>query len=171
MRAEKQLLLDEIQEKMEGANTFLLTRYERLDAKTTTDFRKSVRESGGDFEVVRKSVLKKACEAIGVTFDPELMEGHIALVLAYKDPVATIKAVFKTGKETNGAIKVMAGRFEGMMYSAADVEKISKLPDMDTMRAGFLGLLEAPMAQTLAVMDALLTSMPHLLANRIQQSS
>ena len=35
-------------------------------------------------------------------------------------------------------------------------KQISKLPGKDEMRAQFLGLLEAPMAQTLAVMEAVI---------------
>ena len=45
---------------------------------------------------------------------------------------------------------------------------MSKLPSKDEMRAQFLGTLEAPMAQTLAVMDALLTSVVHCLNNKVQ---
>jgi large subunit ribosomal protein L10 len=54
------------------------------------------------------------------------------------------------------------------MYNAADVEIMSQLPSKDVMRAQFLGLLEAPMAQTLAVMEALISSVVYCLDNKIE---
>ena len=39
MRAEKQLLLDEIQGKVEGSDTFIVTRYDRLSANQANEFR------------------------------------------------------------------------------------------------------------------------------------
>ena len=52
---------------------------------------------------------------------------------------------------------------------ASDVERLSKLPSKDEMRAQFLSVLEAPMSQTLAVMEALLTSVPYCLDNKCKQ--
>ena len=47
-----------------------------------------------------------------------------------------------------------------------DLEIISQLPTKDVMRSQLLGLFEAPMSQTLAVMEALLCSVPHCLENK-----
>ena len=49
---------------------------------------------------------------------------------------------------------------------AEDVKAISELPSQDEMRAQFVGLLEAPMTQTLSVMQALLTSIMYCLENK-----
>ncbi len=66
-------------------------------------------------------------------------------------------------------VEVVGGRFEGKMYTGADVEKLSNLPSKDEMRAQFLSVLEAPMSQTLAVMEALLTSVVYCLDNKSKQ--
>ncbi len=95
------------------------------------------------------------------------LQGHIAVVFANEDPVQTTKAIFQFCQENEEVLEVIGGRFEGAICSAQDVEQISKLPSKDEMRAQFLGTLEAPLAQTLAVMDALLTSVMHCLENKV----
>jgi large subunit ribosomal protein L10 len=58
------------------------------------------------------------------------------------------------------------GQFDGNLYDSDAVEKLSKLPGKDEMRASLLGLFEAPMSQSLAVMEALLTSVIHCVENK-----
>lgn len=170
MRAEKQLLLDEIKNKLEGSSTFLVTRYQKLSANAANGLRREIRKSGGDFEVVSKRTFLKAAEAAGVTLDPELLEGHIGVVFAGDDGVTTAKAVFTFGQKNENTVEVLSARFDGKMYGREDVEKISKLPDIQTMRAQFLGILAAPMAQTLGVIEALLTAIPCCLEQKAKKS-
>lgn len=166
MRQEKQLLLNEVKEQIEHFDSFVIMRYLGLSANKASEFRREVAKTGGGVEVMRKRLLVKAAQAAGITLDAESLSGHIGLVYAGTDPIETTKLVFKFSQENEKRIEVVGGRFEGTLYSAADVEKLSKLPSRDEMRAQFLGLLEAPMAQTLAVMDALLTSVVHCLDNK-----
>lgn len=171
MRQEKQLLLDEVKGQIEQFNSFVIMSYAGLTANTANDFRREVAKSGGSVEVVRKRVLIKAAEAAGLTLDLEALPGHIGLVFTGKDPFETTKMVFKFSQDSNQAIQVVGGRFEGQLYSGPDVEALSKLPSKDEMRAQLLSILEAPMAQTLAVMDAILSSVVYCLENKCQQES
>ncbi|MBY0530029.1 MAG: 50S ribosomal protein L10 [Rhabdochlamydiaceae bacterium] len=171
MRAEKQFLLDEIKDKMTRSKALVLTSYKRLQPNVVAGFRSTLSQLGGSLEVVRKRVLLKAAQVAGVTIDADLLEGHIAVIFADEDPVQTTKAIYQFCKENEEILRVLGGRFEGAVCSAQDVEQISKLPSKDEMRAQFLGTLEAPMSQTLAVMEALLSSVMHCLENKSQQSN
>lgn len=168
MRQEKQLLLNEIHDKIRSSNAFIVARYQKMTASTITEFRKLVAKTGGDFEVVRKRVFIKAAEECGLSLSKEDYEGHIGIVFAKDDPVQVTKTVYDFLKE-NDVLEVLGGQFDGKMIPAGDIEKLSKLPNLAEMRAQFLGLLEAPMAQTLGVMDALLTSVIHCLENKRQK--
>ncbi len=166
MRAEKQLLLDEIKDKIEGSSALVLTRYESMSPNMSSDFRRSLSDSGGSFAVVRKRILLKAAEQEGITLDPALLKGHIGVVFANEDPISSTKALFAFAKENKQTFEILAGQFDGRLCSAEDVKAISELPSQDGMRAQFLGLLEAPMSQTLSVMEALMTSILHCMENK-----
>lgn len=171
MREEKKLLLSEIKEKLEGAEALILTRYSSLTPDLSADFRSQLSEAGGSYSVVPKRVLIKAAEEAGIALEHEQLQGHIGIVFAGEDTVAPTKAVFKFAKENEATLEleVLSGQFEGKLCSAADVKAISELPSQDEMRAQLLGLFEAPMAQTLSVMDALLTSVIYCLENKVQE--
>lgn len=169
MRKEKQLLLDELKGQITKFGSFVVMRYISLSANKANQFRREVLKLGGDVEVMRKRILVKAANEAGVSIETIDLPGHIGVVYSATDPIEMTKLVLKFSQENDKAIEVIAGRFDGVIYNAADVERLSKLPGKDEMRAQLLGTLEAPMAQTLAVMDALLTSVVHCLNNKCEQ--
>lgn len=171
MRPEKQLLKGEIKDKIERFDSFVIMQYAGLTANMANDFRRQINKMGGDVEVVRKRVLMKAAEDAGLALDVSHLNGHIGLVFLGKDPIETTKAVFRFSQDREKVIQVLGGRFEGRLYGGADVEKLSQLPSLDQMRAQFLSVLEAPMSQTLAVMEAALTSVIYCLDNKSKEGT
>lgn len=169
MRPEKELLKNEIKDKIERHSSFVIMQYAGLAANAANEFRRQISNMGGEVEVVRKRILMKAAEDVGLKLDLSALEGHLGLVFLGKDPIETTKAVFKFSQDREKVIQICAGRFEGQLYSGEDVEKMSKLPSKNEMRAQFLSILEAPMAQTLAVMDAVLSSVVYCLDNKSKQ--
>jgi large subunit ribosomal protein L10 len=166
MRPEKQFLLDDIKDRIAGSKAIVLASYKRLEPNASAALRFNLAKAGGSLEVVKKRVLVKAAQVAGIELDPALLQGHIAVVFANQDPVQTTKVVYQFCQENEEVLEVIGGRFEGALCSASDVEQISKLPSKDEMRAQFLGTLEAPLSQTLAVIEALLTSVMYCLENK-----
>ncbi len=166
MRAEKELLKQEIEDKIKRFESFVIMQYSHLTANMANDFRREVVKMGGDVEVVRKRVLLKAAVDAGVELDLSLLPGHIGIVFFGHDPIESTKAVIKFGQDRDKVIQLIGGRFDGQLYSGADVERLSKLPGKNEMRAQLLSVLEAPLSQTLAVIEALLVSVPYCLDNK-----
>jgi large subunit ribosomal protein L10 len=169
MRAEKELLKKEIKDKLERFESFVIMQYARLSANAANDFRRQLSKVGGDVEVVRKRVLLKAAEDAGVQLDLSSLPGHIGIVFLGQDPIETTKMVFKFSQDREKVIQIIGGRFDGQLYIGADVERLSTLPGKDEMRSQLLSVLEAPLSQTLAVMEALLASIPYCLDNKGKQ--
>lgn len=169
MRPEKQLLLEEIKGQFNRFDSFLIMRYFRLTANKANEFRREVGKIGGNVEVARKRILAKAANAVGVKLTSDALSGHVGLVFTGGDPIEAAKLVYKFSEDNEKSIEVLGGLFEGQLYNAVDVEKLSKLPGKNEMRAQLLGVLEAPMAQTLGVMDALLSSIVYCLDNKSKQ--
>lgn len=172
MRQEKQLLLDAIQEMIEDSKAFVVTSHRGFMANQANEFRTQLREAGGELEMVPKRVFLKAAAAAGVDgIQKEDLEGSIAVIFANGDTVTTTKAVVKYAEDAGEAIKILCGHFDGKVLNAQEVDTLSKLPSTDEMRAQLLATFQAPMQQTLAVMQALLTSPLYLLENKIKKES
>jgi large subunit ribosomal protein L10 len=171
VRPEKKLLLDEISDKMEGFGSFIVTRYQKLSANLAHEFRGAVVGKGGEFEVVKKRLLAKVAESKDITMDVSTLDGHIGVVFLGEDAIETTKAIYTFEKNHADTVSVIMGYIDGVLYDAQDVERLSKLPGKDEMRAQLLATFEAPMSQTLATMEALLTSVMHCLENKIQKDT
>lgn len=170
MRKEKQFLLDEVKNQINKFGSFVIMRYNSLEANKANEFRREIARFGGDVEVMRKRILRKAAESAGIELGDLELKGHIGLVYAGQEPLETAKYLVKFSQDNNKAIEIVGGRIDGQVYNATDVTTMSQLPSKNEMRAQLLGLFEAPMAQTLSVMDALLTSVIHCLKNKSEKT-
>lgn len=171
MRQEKQLLLDEIKDKIGSSKALVLAQYQRLEPNISANFRANLAEAGAELEVVKKRILLKAAEYAGITLNTFDMHGHIAVVFANQDPIPATKLIYKFCQENEKNIEVVGGCFEGEVCSAADVKQISQLPSKEEMQAQLLAVLEAPMSQMLSVVESLLTSVIYCLDNKNQQEN
>lgn len=170
MRAEKELLLNEVRETIEHEHGFLIARHKGLTAGMAHQLRSDLWKVGAEFEVVRKRLLYRAAEDAKVDLGPVQTEGHLGVVIASSDPVSTTKAVVDFGKAHEGAFELLSGRFDGVLYTVGDLMKLATLPDIDTLRAQVIGLFAAPMSQLLGGMQALLAAIPYCLHQRAEQN-
>jgi large subunit ribosomal protein L10 len=171
MKQEKQLLLDEIQGHIQKSPSYLIAQYAKLPANKANEFRRQMAKIGVDFEVVRKRVLIKAATVAGIELSVDHLPGHIGLLLPKNDPIEATKAVLQYSDSNDSCFTLLGGKVEGLHVSKDDMKRLSQLPSKPEMRAQFLGLLEAPLAQTLAVMDALLSSVVYCLDNKSKEAS
>jgi large subunit ribosomal protein L10 len=171
MKHEKQLLLDEIKQQIVQSPSYLVASYVNLSAIKANQFRREMAKIGVEFEVVRKRVLVKAAENAGIKLNVEDLPGHIGILLPKNDPIEATKAVLQYSDSNEGCFQLIGGRVEGHMVGAADMKRLSQLPGKQDMRAQFLGTLEAPQAQTLAVIEALLSSVVYCLDNKSKDAS
>lgn len=167
MRKEKGYLLNEISKRMFHEQGFVLINYKSLSANYSVKLRAQLRSVGAICFVSNKRILRKAAEKKGVSFDLSMMQGNVAMVSAETDFLQVVKKLFALKEEFKGTFDVLGGYYESAICTASDMELVSKLPTLDEMRARFLGLLQAPMQQTLGAMQSLLSAVPNCLNNRV----
>lgn len=168
MRAEKQLLLNDIKEKIDYSKGFIITQYNKMDSNLTANLRFSLYQTGSELEVIRKTIFAKAAQAAGFSISTETLGGHIGIIFALEDILKTSKTLFQFKKENGGFLEVIGGQFDGQLYSAKDMETFSTLPSKAEMQAQFLATLEAVPSQFLAAQEALLSSLCYCLDNKIK---
>lgn len=167
MRKEKQILLDELKEKITASNAMIITNYAKLAPQVSWDLTNRLGKTGF-FEVVKKRVFIKAAKEAGFVLDPNSLEGHIGVVFIGENIASATKSVYDFNKDKGALLRIVGGCFEGKLCSSSDVDVIAKLPSQDVLRAQFLAILEAPLAGTLGVMESLLSSVAYCLMNKSQ---
>lgn len=173
MRSEKKLLLEEIKEMISSSPAVIITRYSSIEPNTSWEFRSAITKLGANYEVVKKRVFLKAAKECGIEMDLANLQGNIGVFFTGENTVDTTKALYKFSSDHGDLFEVLLGKFEDKIYSPQDVKELSKLPSQDEIRAQLIGTLEAPMSQTLSVMQSLLTSILYCLENKskLEESS
>lgn len=169
MRAEKQLLLEEIKNQIDSYGSFVIMNYIGLKANDIHRFRRIIGETGGSIEMVPKRMFVIAAEKAGYKIDLDMLTGHISVVFTGEDPMETTKAVFEYQKSNEDQISVIGGQIDGSILDKEKMTELSKLPGKEQLRAQFVGLLQAPMVQTVSAMRALVTSVIYCLDNKCKK--
>ncbi len=166
MRKEKQFLLDDFEEKLQGAKAIIVAKYSSIEPNLSWQFRKDLAQCDSSLTVVKKSIFLKALKKIGLTTTEEALEGNIGFITSEEDPLPMTKVVSKFISDYEGKLEVLFGRVEGQKITGKDVQVLAKLPPLNEMRAIFLGLLTAPMSGVLSVMESVLTSLVYAIENK-----
>lgn len=145
-RAEKQETIREIQEVIQGNETFYLVDFKGLKVKEISELREKVKDAAGSFRVVKNTLLRKASEGTDLTNALEWMEGPTALAWSGNDPVPLAKVLVEFNKD-NPSLKVKGGVLDGRAVDTDAVQSLSKLPGLNGLRSQIIGLLQAPAAK------------------------
>jgi len=171
MRPEKQLLLDEIKGMVAEHDSFVLVRNGGLAANEATELRALIGDRGGDMEIVRKSLLHRAATELSLDFSPYDLQGHVGMIVLGDDPLPTMKVVEKFSSDIEGKLEFVCGRIDGEMYGAKEIERMTKLPSRDEMRAQILGLIDRIPSAFVGVLNSLLSSIPSCIDQKVKEKS
>ena len=141
---EKVQAVADIREKLEGAEAVFLTEYRGLTVSAVQELRKSIRDSGGEYKVVKMTLTKLAAEEAGIDGMSEYLSGPTALAFADDDPVATAKAL-KDFSKTHDVFVLKAGFFSGDILSPEEVSKLADVQPREVLLAMIAGAAKAPL--------------------------
>lgn len=153
MRAEKQLLLDEVKEKIDASKGFVIANYKGMSAQKARAFRDTVASANGDFEIVRKRVFAKAAEKIGIKLDADSLKGHVGILFAKEDAIALSKVAVEFSDKNDKTFELLGGMIDGAYCSGAEVQALASLPSLNELRGQFIGTLQASLTSLLYCLE------------------
>ncbi len=125
----------------ENANIFV-TGYEKMTVKQDFQLRKTVRDAGGDYRVVKNNLAAKASEGTRAGDLLGDLKGMTSLAYTTKDPVALAKALTKYSKD-NAAFVFKAGMVEGRVVDLGAINELATMPPKEEIYAKLLFLINA----------------------------
>ena len=145
-KQKKNEVVEQYKEWLNNSQSVLLVEYTGATVKTMENIRAQVRESGGEFHVVKNTLIKLALEANGFAIPEGMLENSSAASFAFSDPAATAKALADASKGIE-AIKVKGGYMGAELLDADQVKALAELPPLPVVRGQLLGVLQAPAGQ------------------------
>lgn len=142
-KARKDEVLTTYAEWLKKSQAVILVEYTGLKMKDLDNIRAKIRETGGEFHVMKNTLARRAFADSGMDFPTEFLEKSTAVSFAFTDPVLTAKALSDAtkGKEF---VKVKGGFLSGQILNPTQVKALAEMPPLPVVRAQLLGVLQAP---------------------------
>src|SRR5881628_3739038 len=131
-RTDKEQLVRDLKQKIEGATALYYTDFTGLNVKRMTQLRRSLRKANVQYVVIKNSLALRAVNESGLV--GERLRGPTGLVMS-KDPVAAAKVLTDFAKENEQRPTVKGGLFEGRPLDAKQVSKLASMPSREQMLA------------------------------------
>jgi large subunit ribosomal protein L10 len=155
-RTEKQEFIDELHEKLAGANAFYLTDFTGMNVKQMTEFRRRLRKQGVDYVVVKNTPAQRALTDLELPDVASFFTGPTGLVIGREDPVAAAKVLSDFAREFDNKPAVKLGIVERREIGPEQIRQLAALPPKEVLLAQLAGGLQAPMARLAGGMQNLL---------------
>lgn len=142
-RQKKEQVLAQYQEWIDNSQAVVLVEYTGIKMASLDIIRAKLRETGGEFHVIKNTFARKIFEANGMKVPADYLKKSTAVAFAFKDAAATTKALTESTVKME-AIKLKGGFLGKQALSVAQVNALAELPPLPVVRAQLLGTLQAP---------------------------
>ena len=133
---QKQLVVDEVKDRVQNSNTIVLFDYRGLTDAESKELRIKLRESNSDYKVYKNTLMARAFNDLGIDFN-EALKGPSAFAYG-DDQVAPVKTLFEFAKD-HPALILKVGIVDGDIVDKAKLAEFATIPSRDgllTMLAG-----------------------------------
>ena len=163
-RPEKVQAVADIKERIEGAQAVFLAQYSGLSVKEQQELRRTLRENGAEFKVVKMSMARLAAAELDIDTLDELLLGPTGLAFADDDPAGAAKAL-KDFAKTHDTFVVKGGLLGLEFLPPETIAELADLEPREVLLAKLAGVMQAPMAN----LAGLLVALPRNTANALSQ--
>ena len=149
----KKVAIDQIKEKIEGANSIVLVDYRGLTVDQDTLIRKSMREAGVEYKVFKNTMMNFAFKDTQFDELRKHLSGPSAIAISYEDATAGPRTLNNLAKEF-AALEFKAGVVEGNYYDKAQIEAVAGIAPREELLAKLFGSFKSPIASFARVIKA-----------------
>ena len=150
----KSAIVEEIKEKLEGAQSVVVVDYIGTTVDQATAMRAKLRDADVDFTVYKNTMIARAVEGTAFEGLKDSLEGPSALAISKSDAVAPARVINGAIKEYN-KMAFKAGYVEGILYDAEGLAQIANIPGRDELIAKFMGSIQSPVSKFVRTLAAI----------------
>lgn len=145
-KSQKTEVIAEVAAKAKSSKALVFANFKGVSVKDITTLRRSLRETGSGWQVLKKTLLNRALDEVGVKVDAHALDGQVGIAFS-SDEVAAAKTIadfIKANKEST--LTIVGGALGSEALSVEAVKALAKLPSRDELRAKLVGTLQAPVS-------------------------
>lgn len=151
---QKQVIVNEIKEKLSRATSIVLVDARGLTVEQDTILRRKMRDEGIDYKVYKNSMLNFAIEDTDFASIAPHLSGPTTLAVSYGDATAAAR-IISGEQKAMPVLEFKAGVVEKTLYDAKGIAAIANIPSREVLLATLLGSLKSPIASFARVINAI----------------
>lgn len=152
-RSEKVRDVEALHADLEKTQHLFVAGYEKLTVAQDFELRKTVREAGGKYKVVKNNLAEIAAQGTPAAQVLKGLAGMTSVAYTMGDPVALAKALTAYAK-ANPSFTFKAGLVEGRAVDVSGIEALATMPSKEEMFGRLLYLIQAPAQRLAQVVNA-----------------
>ena len=153
-RTEKERLVSELKEKIEGVSTLYYTDFTGLNVKRMTELRRRFRRAGVEYVVIKNTLALRAVNESGLI--STALKGPTGIVLG-RDPVAAARVLADFAREFDQKPGIKGGLLDGKELEPAQVKRLATLPSREQMLSELAAGMQSPVAAFVGALNGLMT--------------
>ena len=157
--------VEELQQIISGSSIAISTNYAGQSVASMTALRRTLREKGVDYKVVKNTLLGIAADNAGQPTLREIVNGPTGLVFGAGDPTEAAKILVEYIKSSKSTLQIM----DTTTLTPDEVQKLAELPTKPELVALLLRQMQSPIAGLVYVLSAPLSALATVLQRKIEK--
>ncbi len=153
-KAQKQLVIDEIKAKIDGAQSVVVVDYMGITVEQADAMRKQLREANVDYTVYKNTLVKRAIDGTEFASLADVLEGPSAIAISKEDATAPARELDSLIKKFQ-KMTLKGGVVEGQFYDQEGIQAVAKIPSRDELIAKFMGSIQSPVSKFVRTLQAI----------------
>ncbi len=156
-KSEKQAVIEEIAEKLQGTQYFYVTDASGLSVEEVNTVRRRCFESGVEYRVYKNTLIQKAIESVEAVDNNigEVLKGFSGIIFSPESSNAPAKVIKGLRQEGFEKPVLKAASIDGDLYIGDNsVEELSKLKSKAELIGEVVGLLQSPATNVISALQS-----------------
>jgi len=138
--------LNELRTKMKDAKSIMFAHYIGMSVSDVSDFRKQLREKQSEMKVAKKTLMQIAAKELNLPeVSDDVLDGPVACIFSYDDPLTGAQIAFKFGKD-HPQVELIGGVFEGKVMNKEETIRLAKIPGKTQLLGMFMAMCNGPLS-------------------------
>ena len=136
----------------------VFVNFHGLTVSDTSEMRKTLRHDNVKYMVAKKTLIRKALEALSVAGELPELPGEIAVVYPVEkdttDLTAPARGVYAFQKKFDGRVSIVGGIFEGAYLTGPAMLEIATIPSQHVLLGMFVNIINSPVQRFAIALQA-----------------
>lgn len=144
-KAKKESLVSELKKLFEKASILVFVNFHGLSVAKERKLRGEFRKNEIKYKVAKKTLLKRALEAVGLADVPKL-EGEIGIAAGYGEVTEAPRIISQFIRKEKEGLKIVGGIYESKFADENIIKRLAAIPSREVLLTQLAFILSQPVA-------------------------